>query len=372
MSGAAVASIAARSLSIPFRVAFKHAAAERAQTAAVWVEARDAAGHAGCGEGCPREYVTGESVAGALAFIDAHREVLRREVGDVASLAAYAQRHEAAIDASPAAWCALELALLDLFGCAAGCSVEALLGLPELAGPFRYTAVLGDASLEAFSAQAQQYRRLGFDDFKVKLSGDRARDGARLEALAGLGAARIRVDANNLWRSPVEALAHLASLPAPLFAVEEPLGAGDLDGLAAVADALGVPVILDESCARAGPIRTLPGPAARWIVNVRVSKMGGIGRALAAVAAAREAGVRVIVGAQVGETSVLTRAALPVAAAAGGALAGQEGAFGTLLLAQDVAAPSLMFGAGGVLDPAPVAGRPGLGLALRPPGPAAP
>jgi L-alanine-DL-glutamate epimerase-like enolase superfamily enzyme len=359
----AIASISARALAIPFRVAFKHAAAERAGTAAVWVEARDGQGHVGFGEGCPREYVTGESVPGALAFIDAHRDALTRQVGDPASLAAYAERHRDAIDANPAAWCALELAALDLFGRAAGRPVEALLGLPELAGAFRYTAVLGDSTLQTFTAQASRYRQLGFDDFKVKLSGDATADAARVAALADLGAARIRVDANNLWRSADEALARLRGLPAPLFAIEEPLAPGDLAGLARLADALGVPVILDESCVRAAQARELPGPAGRWIVNVRVSKMGGVVRALAVVAAARAAGVGVIVGAQVGETSVLTRAALPVAAAAGSSLAAQEGAFGTLLLQHDVCDPPLMFGPGGVLDPAPVAGRPGLGLA---------
>ena len=50
---------------IPFRVVFKHASAERRQTATVWVEARAATGQVGLGEGCPRSYVTGESLASA-------------------------------------------------------------------------------------------------------------------------------------------------------------------------------------------------------------------------------------------------------------------------------------------------------------------
>lgn len=360
-----IARIDARPLAIPFRVAFKHAAAERAQTAAVWVEARDAAGNVGCGEGCPRAYVTGESVEGALAFVARHADAVRRDVVDAAALAAYAERHRAAIDANPAAWCALELAVLDLFGRAAGRSLESLLGLPELAGTFGYTAVLGDADLPTFTAQASRYRQLGFTDFKVKLSGEAPRDLQRIELLLALGAARVRADANNLWPSAEEALAHLRPLAPRLFAVEEPMAAGDLAGMAELADALGIPVILDESCARAAQVAALPGPSARWIVNVRVSKMGGVPRALAAVAAAHAAGVPVVVGAQVGETSVLTRAALPVAAAAGSALVAQEGAFGTLLLARDVCDPPLMLGAGGRLDPSPAAGRPGLGLAVR-------
>ena len=76
------------------------------------------------------------------------------------------------------------------------------------------------------------------------------------------------------------------------------------------------------------------------------------------------AGIGVIVGAQVGETSLLTRAALTVARAAGDALVAQEGAFGTFLLERDVCDPPLMFGAGGVLDASahPMLTAPGLGV----------
>jgi len=78
--------------------------------------------------------------------------------------------------------------------------------------------------------------------------------------------------------------------------------------------------------------------------------MGGLLRSLAIADRARGAGVGIIVGAQVGETSLLTRAALTVARASGDALVAQEGAFGTFLLERDICEPPLMFGRGGVLD----------------------
>jgi hypothetical protein len=93
--------------------------------------------------------------------------------------------------------------------------------------------------------------------------------------------------------------------------------------------------------------------------------MGGILRSLEFLRRARGQGLRVIVGAHVGETSLLTRAALPVASAAGEALVAQEGAFGTHLLTRDVVEPSLMFGAGGVLDVGALGAGPGWGLAIR-------
>src|SRR5262249_28360113 len=167
-----------------------------------------------------------------------------------------------------------------------------------------------------------------------------------------------------LWKSSDEAIAFLRALDYRFFAVEEPLGPNQYHELARIADALACPIVLDESFLRVGQIAVLAEAPERWMVNLRVSKMGGLLRSLAVVDAASRARVRIIVGAQVGETSLLTRAALTVAHAAGDALVAQEGAFGTRLLTRDICDPPLMFGAGGVIDTAafPSLRRPGFGV----------
>ena len=109
--------------------------------------------------------------------------------------------------------------------------------------------------------------------------------------------------------------------------------------------------MLDEIFLRADQLSDLPGPADRWLINVRVSKMGGLLRSLNVASAVRASGIGLIVGAQVGETSLLTRVALTVAQASIPSLVAQEGAFGTHLLQRDICDPPIMFGAGGVLDP---------------------
>ena len=353
-------------LRIPFKAAFRHASAERAETETVLVEALAADGTAGRGESCPRAYVTGETVDSARTFLEQHRATICREIDDVESLRAWVISHRGEIDRHPAAWCALELALLDLFGRSSGATVESLLSLPALAGNFHYTAVLGDASPGAFHGMAERYWSFGFRDFKVKLSGDHERDREKLTVCEQWPAAsaRVRADANNVWGSGAEARTALQQLGHEFFAVEEPIGRDRYAELSDLSRALNCPVILDESCVRREQVSRLPGPRSQWLINLRVSKMGGIIRSLEVVDAARAAGIGVIVGAQVGETSILTRAALPVARAAGGALVAQEGAFGTFLLERDVCEPPLMFGAGGVLDVAayPMLTGPGLGL----------
>ena len=355
-----------RELNIPFTVSFRHAAAERAQTSTVWIEATAADGAVGFGESCPRPYVTNETVASARNFFTVHERALRTEIVSLSTLLLWSDEHRAEIDANPAAWCAIELALLDLIGRHRGQPVETVIGHEPLAGRFSYTAVLGDATPGAVAALAKRYYDLGFRDFKIKLSGGDAHDREKLKVFGAWPDVRVRGDANNAWPDADAAIASLRALDFPFFALEEPIARGQYEQLSRVSRALGCPIVLDESFVRIEELACLGGPASQWILNVRVSKMGGLIRALRVVDAAIPRRLRIIVGAQVGETSLLTRAALTVARAAGPLLTGQEGAFGTHLLERDVCEPPLMFGAGGVIDVSqyPALRAPGLGLGI--------
>jgi L-alanine-DL-glutamate epimerase-like enolase superfamily enzyme len=359
-------SIEASALAIPFKGAFRHASATRAVTQTIWVRARASNGNVGFGEGCPREYVTGESLESARAFIMARTPNWLRGIGDVASLATWVRGHAREIDANPAAWAAVELALLDLFGKAAQVSVETLLGLPALCGRFRYTAVVGDAAPDDFERQLDRYRHAGFRDFKIKLAGEHGRDAAKVRSLlaSGIASDTVRADANNLWHDADTAIDDLAALGYAFGAIEEPLNAGDYEGMARIRRARGCRIVLDESVARKEELANVSAESEHWLVNLRVSKMGGLLRALDFLEEARRTGIRIIVGAHVGETSILTRAALTVAQAAGSALVAQEGAFGTHLLAHDIVDAPLMFRPGGILDAdaSAIGAAPGWGL----------
>jgi len=355
---------------IPFTTAFAHSSAVRTATQSVWVEAHSGS-DVGVGEGCPREYVTGETLTSAHAFFDTHKLDLEKTVNSVAALVAWVDAHSVLIDANPAAWCAVELALLELFARREDSPVERLVDRPPTAGEFVYSAVVGDGESDAFRATVARYLAIGFVDFKLKLSGDPTRDRTKIDTFRDLkdaAAFRIRVDANNLWDNAATASRYLKGLDCAFVGVEEPLSANDLEGMRRVAERTGAPIILDESFLRSGQLATIAGDPKHWIINVRVSKMGGLLRSLALVKGARDAGIPVVVGAQVGETSVLTRAGLIVARAAGSDLLALEGAFGTHLLEADVASPPLMFGRAGVLnaDAHGLSEKAGWGLALCP------
>jgi L-Ala-D/L-Glu epimerase len=348
-------------LAIPFRLEFVHASAARRCTQAVVVAATTAGGVVGYGEGCPRSYVTGESLESAMGFFARHRRQLLevRQLTDVQRF--MASRHHD-IEANPAAFAAVELALLDAIGRSEVRSVESLLGQPELVGEFCYSAVIGLGSLEVFRLQLQEYARLKLRDLKIKLCGDLASDRARV-TLAVAAGMRIRVDANNLWQSPVVAAKYISILAVPLLGVEEPLQPHRLEDLAKFVECCGVPVILDESLPSLEQLPRIATQTECFVLNLRVSRIGGLWRSLALAKLASSYGFQLIVGAHVGETSILTRAGLTLAAAAGKHLIAHEGAFGTHLLANDVCVDSLTWGVDGRL-PAPAV-RPGMGLAVQ-------
>lgn len=348
----------AASLPIPFRARFEHASAIRecAENVIVIVDGGD--GHQGLGEGCPRVYVTGETLPTALAAIARWRAVGIEALRGLRDLEAWISANAGDIDRNPAAFCAVELALIDLFARRAGQSLERHLGVAEPARRITTSAVYGAGGTAKFLKQVALFNLNGMRDAKMKISGDALRDARRASLLSRFG--RLRLDANNLWPSASAACESLAAAARHAWGVEEPVAARDWTALAEIGTRTGLTVILDESVTRLEDLRHLaPGP--RYVLNARVSKHGGLLRTLAIIEAARAAGLGMIVGAQVGETSILARAGLVAAKAAGVDLVAYEGAFGTKLLARDATTASLGFGYGGRIM-ADVLGPLGTGL----------
>ncbi len=337
-------------LEIPFRVPFEHASATRAMTEAVLVTAETEDKLQGIGEGCPRRYVTGETLETAYDFFKVHRPDLLN-IGTLDDLKSWVEINRIEIDKNPAAFCAVELSLLAVLAKQLEQSIDTLLSLPDLSGEFRYTGVIGARNPKNFQTQLQQYLRLGFTDFKVKVFGDEKKDRANILAVRRCGHdnVRVRLDANNLWSDWREAATYIKTLDYPFFGLEEPLGVRDFGGCKTLFEELEIPIILDESFTKQRDFDHIHTNPESWIINIRISKMGGILRSLAVAEESKKQGIPIIVGAQVGETSILTRAALTIANNFRSILLAQEGAFGTYLLERDVIDPPIIFGKGGIL-----------------------
>ncbi|MBF0452817.1 MAG: hypothetical protein HQK75_19090 [Candidatus Magnetomorum sp.] len=343
-------------LKIPFTITVRHASAVRITTKSIWVEAIRGE-NSGFGEGCPRDYVTGENFNNCHEWFIKHRESIQTECLDLDKLQIWLSSHQEEIDRNSSIWCAIEAALLELFAKENDCSVETLLGLMEPNRLYSYTAILGDDQEHKYKLMIDKYLAVGMSDFKIKLNGDLERDQQKLHILHEqakqhqMSNIRIRLDANNLWDGQLkQALTHLKALDIPFWAIEEPVASRAAREMGEISQAISLPVILDESLCRLEDINLFEDVPGNFIANIKISKVGGVLRAIPLIEAIKKRGWPIIIGAHVGETSVLTRAAMLVAQVAGESLIAQEGAFGTNLLKYEICEPSLKFARKGIID----------------------
>ena len=332
------------------------AAATRNGGENVWVKA-ERNGITGYGEGCPRSYVAGDKLESSVRWAQEIFSAGKVHFNTLEDTIKWAEKNSNLIDTYPSAWCAIEMALLDLFSREKNSSVEALLGINGCKRRGRYSAILGDDQKWKFTNLADQYLIRGISDFKIKLNGKLEKDRARLEILNDLCKqhnvqdVRIRLDANNLWAGRSrEAINYLQSLNCTIFAIEEPVGAHDAEDISKVSVATGLPVILDESLCTFDDLSHYTNLPGKFIANIKISRVGGIIRALRLVEELKKLGWSIIIGCHVGETSLLTRVALIFSHATGESLIAQEGAFGDYLVEREPVDPILKFGRDGILD----------------------
>lgn len=349
--------IKAEILRLALKTTIRHAAATRNEGESIWVEAKRRE-NTGYGEGCPRTYVAGDNLESSIIWVKENFSIGQLNFTTLDELKQWTFRHEEIIDHYPSAWCAVEMAVLDLLSRERNCTVEKLLELDDCIRCGHYTAVLGDDKTWKYTTLVDQYLIRGLSDFKIKLSGNLDRDVEKLDLLESLSAQhhvpppRIRLDANNLWKDRCdEAIAYTRALGTRrVFAMEEPVRAGHIKDISKFSTATGLPVILDESLCTLndlGMFKTVPG---QFIANIKLSRLGGLIRALQMIEEIKKLGWPMIVGCHVGETSLLTRAALVASAAAGESLIAHEGAFGDYLVKREPAEPMLKFGRNGLLD----------------------
>ncbi|MFT5384877.1 MAG: L-alanine-DL-glutamate epimerase-like enolase superfamily enzyme [Saprospiraceae bacterium] len=343
-------------LHLPLKTNFKQASSSRNLGESIWVTASRGE-IVGFGEGCPRSYVTGETVSSCMDWLNPQLTEIEEECTDLASLQERVKAKNAAIDEHPAAWCGIETALLDLFAKEQGISVEQLLGLKKPLAVYQYAAILSDGDQQKYEGLIERYLKWGFTDFKIKLNGRLAEDQMKLETLsrmcetAGVNNLRIRLDANNLWSGNTAiAIDHLSKLKIPFIGIEEPVEPKNPGALSKVSTSLDTAVILDESLCSESDLQAYDNLEGRFIANIKVSRVGGLIRSLKMIEALQARDWKIIIGAHVGESSVMTRAGMCAAQAAGAHLRSQEGCFGTILLSEEPVTPSLMFGARGQLD----------------------
>jgi muconate cycloisomerase len=206
-------------------------------------------------------------------------------------------------------------------------------------------------------------RGLGFRQVKLKVGHDLAADARGLSTLRrilGTGT-DLRVDANCAW-SPDQALHAIARFrPFGISSVEQPVAADDLVGLRRVTAATSESIIVDESLRSVADAVRLAETGACNAFNIRVSKCGGLLNSARIAAIASQAGLECVVGAQVGESGILSAAGRHLAASLP-SLRYLEGSAGRLLLKEDLTMDNVLPGWGGWTRPFT---GPGLGVRVQ-------
>lgn len=350
------------SIQIPFKAKFAHSSAIRESTETIIVEIKNENGISGFGESCPRSYVTKETISSAQKFI-IQTTPLVEEIYSLDELKELQKNLTEDIDKNPSAWCALEMAMLDLLARENNTSVESLLNVDIESKTLPYSAVLGIDSFVGVLAKCLLYKALGFFDFKIKLSGNQVKD-LRVLKLVSFFSKRIRLDANNLFSTAGEAINYLLPLREFIWAIEEPVSPHALSEMKQIALTLKIKIILDESFLNENSLEKIEGMQEFFIPNLRISKLGGVLRTLALVKKLEESHFQWILGSHVGEMSLLTRASLLVSGKVSQNLIAKEGGFSTHLLSYDPFFPNLKLGRGALIKNKIFLNKTGWGMTL--------
>lgn len=356
---------------IPFKLTFKHSLHERSESNSIIVRLFSENGETGWGESLPREYVTGETMEGVASTI--RESFLPLLMGKSfttweEALAKAQQLETEARDRNPslpnrigASRCAIELAFIDLAGNHFRQSAADIFGSRKREW-VEYSGVISSDSQWKVAKTTLKMRLGGLRFIKVKVGAKEDRE--RLKWIRALAGPRtdLRVDANAAWNVS-DAIGKIQAFKQfGISSVEQPVAAGDLNGLQAVTSAVTTPVMVDESLCTMADAKALVAMDACDYFNIRLSKCGGLFASLELAEFARNHDKACQLGCQVGETAILSAAGRHFALGVAG-LKYFEGSFGTHLLEHDVAKENLTFRRGGAGKPLP---GPGLGIHVLP------
>jgi L-alanine-DL-glutamate epimerase-like enolase superfamily enzyme len=205
---------------------------------------------------------------------------------------------------------AVDMALLDLAAKRAGLPLSDHLGLGFREGVHVTSFSIGLDDPEVTRQKAAE--AAAYPILKLKVGGPRDRE--NLAAVRDAApTARLRVDANEAWASPEDALRNIEWLAKDTHVefVEQPMPASTPpQGWRWLRARSPLRIMADESCAS---VRDLPLLAECFdSVNVKLAKVGGPTRALNVLRRARAAGLQTMLGCMI-ESSVLISAAAHLA-----------------------------------------------------------
>ena len=291
-----------RTVLLHLEVPFQISRAVRTEKRIVLVELEEGS-RVSRGEASPDAFF-GETTEGLEAEVREATSLVPEDPADLATLRA---RLDERFPHGGAAAAAIDILAHDRAAQAAGQPLRAFLGLGDVAPPTSFTLGIAEPAVMAERAAAAGSK--GFLVLKVKLGhGDEV---AILSAIRERFSGTIRVDPNAAWSAEETPARIERILPFDIEFVEQPIAAGDIDGLRYVRERSSLPIVADEAAVRLADVDRLAGACDG--INVKLMKCGGVAEARDMIARAHELGLKVMLGCRAAETSVGIAAAAHLA-----------------------------------------------------------
>ena len=352
---------------VPFQRKFSHALSKGVCADNVVLEVLPEQGDIkGYGECAPRPYVTGEtqdSVSRSVEFF--------LEGGGFPWDLDHVSRIWDFVDSIPdtrehnAALCALETAILDLFGKAQRTSVIEYFPKDFASESVCYGAAIPMDGEERILETCRRIEELGISRIKVKMGKSVEQNKKILEVVNKVFENRcdIKVDANGAWDRKVAFEHFPVIVDHKIAVVEQPMKPGD-PALGEFADRIkahGVKVMADESTCSLSEVKGVVAEGQYNMINVRLSKCGGFRRSLRIVEYLREINVPFQIGCQLGESGLLSAAGRILSLLCKDAMY-HDGSYDAFLLNENTTESHVSFGRYGEAGPL---GGSGLGVKVN-------
>jgi L-alanine-DL-glutamate epimerase-like enolase superfamily enzyme len=287
--------VEAYAVDLPIEEPYEVAYGEFDRARNLFVELHTNGPHVGFGLAAPDEHVTGETPERVLAALTA--VVPAALAGsDPLRVAFLLQRLAGPLTGLPSALSAVDMALHDLMGKVAGLPLYKLLG--GFRERMRTSITIGILPEAETVRRAAAHVAAGFRALKLKGGRDVEDDVARVRRVRERVGPRIeiRFDANQGY-SVEQALAFVAGTRAARIEVlEQPTPRDAVDQLGRVARRAAIPVMADESLLGLGSAFRIAKRELADMVNVKLTKVGGIAEAQAINAVSRAAGLELMIG----------------------------------------------------------------------------
>jgi len=204
---------------------------------------------------------------------------------------------------------AIDIALLDALGRYQGLPLTNFLG-PIVREKASYSISVPFLPLQKIQELFYQLPKAKIKNIKVLVGEDKRENIERVRLVRSLFGDNvdIRVENNGIWKLD-EATSNLERLKEfHISAAEQPLVKADIEGLQSLRKIIGTPIIVDESMCSLTDARQLIEKGACDILNIKISKCGGLLRSKRIAQFAQSHNVPCQIGAHVGETEILRSA----------------------------------------------------------------